>query len=169
MISDGCSDANGGVLIKRVGQHLLPPPQAWGLWWPGPSVAAPRTGNRHIDLVWPPRSRLSLGHGAPGSVVWMRMSGRTARAHGDAGTLELLADRAQVNAQFGTDLTQGPALAVQVGRTLNVHGRHRNESQPDPLSTNRMLCQISKNIASAGSRRRARQLLGSHGTCRTSP
>ena len=36
--------------------------------------------------------------------------------------LELLADRAPMNAQLGTDLAQGPALGVQVGCTLNVHG-----------------------------------------------
>jgi hypothetical protein len=41
---------------------------------------------------------------------------------GDAGTLELLADRAPMNAQLGTDLAQGPTLGVQVSRTLNVHG-----------------------------------------------
>ena len=50
------------------------------------------------------------------------MSRRTAATHGDAGTLELLADRAPMNAQLGTDLAQGPALGVQVGCTLNVHG-----------------------------------------------
>jgi hypothetical protein len=33
------------------------------------------------------------------------------------------------DAQLGTDLAQGPALAVQVGCTLNVHERHGNESQ----------------------------------------
>jgi hypothetical protein len=50
------------------------------------------------------------------------MRRRTARTHGDAGTSELLADRAPMNAQLGTDLAQGPALCVQVRRTLNVHG-----------------------------------------------
>jgi hypothetical protein len=50
------------------------------------------------------------------------MSGRTARPHGDAGTVELFADRAPVNAQLGTDPAQGPALAVQVGCSLDVHG-----------------------------------------------
>ena len=50
MISDGCTDANRKVLVKRVGEHLLPTAQAWGLWRPGPPVAAPGTGNRHIDL-----------------------------------------------------------------------------------------------------------------------
>jgi hypothetical protein len=32
-----------------------------------------------------------------------------------------LADRAPMNAQLGTDLTEGPTLDVQVGCTLNVH------------------------------------------------
>jgi hypothetical protein len=32
-----------------------------------------------------------------------------------------------MNAQLGTDLAKGPILAVQVGCTLNVHGRHRND------------------------------------------
>jgi hypothetical protein len=50
------------------------------------------------------------------------MCGRTAGTDGDADLLELLADRAPVNAQLGTDLAPGPALSVQVGCTLNVHG-----------------------------------------------
>jgi hypothetical protein len=49
------------------------------------------------------------------------MSGSTARTHSDAGTLELLADRAPMNAQLSTNLAQRPALGVQVGCTLNVH------------------------------------------------
>jgi hypothetical protein len=49
------------------------------------------------------------------------MSGRTAATRGDAGTLELLADYAPMNAQLVTDLAQGPALGVQVGGTVNVH------------------------------------------------
>ena len=49
------------------------------------------------------------------------MCGRTAATHGDAGTLEPLADCAPMNAQLGPDLAQGPALAVQVGRAVNVH------------------------------------------------
>jgi hypothetical protein len=48
------------------------------------------------------------------------MSGAAA-THGDASPTKLLADRGPGNAQLGTDLPQGPALAVQVGRTLNVH------------------------------------------------
>jgi hypothetical protein len=50
MISDGRSDANGKVLLKRVGEHLLPTAKAWRVRRPGPSMAAPGTGNRHIDL-----------------------------------------------------------------------------------------------------------------------
>jgi hypothetical protein len=49
------------------------------------------------------------------------MSWRTAATHGDAGVAELMAHGGPGNAQLGTDLTQGPALAVEVGRTLNVH------------------------------------------------
>jgi hypothetical protein len=40
------------------------------------------------------------------------MGRRPAATHGDAGTLELLADRAPMNAQLGTDLAQGPSLGV---------------------------------------------------------
>ena len=50
MISDGGTDTNGKVLVKCVGENLLPTAQAWGLWRPGPPVTAPDTGNRHIDL-----------------------------------------------------------------------------------------------------------------------
>jgi hypothetical protein len=35
MISDGCTDAKCKVLVKGVGEHLLPPAQAWGLREPG--------------------------------------------------------------------------------------------------------------------------------------
>jgi hypothetical protein len=37
---------------------------------------------------------------------------RAAATRGDAGVLELLADRAPLNAQFGTGLAQGPAVGV---------------------------------------------------------
>jgi hypothetical protein len=50
------------------------------------------------------------------------MSGRAAATHGDASATKLLADRSRGNAQLGTDLAQGPAQGVQVGRTVNVHG-----------------------------------------------
>ena len=51
MISDGRSDANRKVLIKRVCERLLPAAQAWRLWWTGSPVAAPGTRNRHVDLL----------------------------------------------------------------------------------------------------------------------
>ena len=54
------------------------------------------------------------------------MRRRTARTHGDAGTSELLADRAQMNAQLSTDLAEGPGP----GRTSGPHAqrppRHGN-------------------------------------------
>jgi hypothetical protein len=49
------------------------------------------------------------------------MSARTIRTHTDARTLELLADRGPMDAQLGSDLAKGPTLAVQVGRTLDIH------------------------------------------------
>ena len=96
MISDGCTNANRKVLVKGVGEHLLPTAQAWGLWRPGPPVAAPRTGNRHIDLfcyLIPGQALVTqlqdlLGGGG--------MSGRTAATHGDAGATKLLAHRRPV-------------------------------------------------------------------------
>ena len=121
MISDGRSYANRKVLVQCVCEHLLPTAQARWLRRPGPLVAAPRAGDRHIDLfryLIPGQALIAqlndlLGGGG--------MGGRSARTHGDAGTLELLADRAPVNAQLGTDLAQGPTLSVQVGRSPNVH------------------------------------------------
>jgi hypothetical protein len=50
------------------------------------------------------------------------MSGRSAATPHDAGPLEPLAHRAPMSAQRRTDLAEGPALGVQVGCTLNVHG-----------------------------------------------
>jgi hypothetical protein len=121
MISDGCSYANGKVVVKHIGENLLPSAQSGRPGRPGPSVATPGTRNRHIDLP---------GHLIPGqaSVTQLpdllgrgRVSG-SAVTHGDAGLLKLLADGAPMNTQFGTDLTQASTLGVQVGRTLNVHG-----------------------------------------------
>ena len=62
MISDGCSDANGKVLVKHVSEHLQP--TARGGEFAGTSGAAPGTGNRHIDM---------LGRPAPGQ-AWSRSS-----------------------------------------------------------------------------------------------
>jgi hypothetical protein len=50
MIGDGCSYANRKVLIKSVGENLLPTAQAWRFWRSDPLIAAPDTGNGHIDL-----------------------------------------------------------------------------------------------------------------------
>jgi hypothetical protein len=50
-----------------------------------------------------------------------RTDRRSTATHGDAGPLELLADRAPMNAQLWTDLAQGPILGVQVGCTPNIH------------------------------------------------
>jgi hypothetical protein len=122
MISDRRPYADREVLVKGVGENLLPSTQSWRFGRSGPPVATPCTGDRHADLFC---------HLIPGQALVTKlhyqlrgggMSGRTAATHGDAGPLELWADRAPVNAQLGTYLAQGPALAIQVGCTLNVHG-----------------------------------------------
>jgi hypothetical protein len=126
MIGDGCTYANRKVLVKRIVENLLPTAQACRLWRPGPSVAAPGTGNGHIAL---------FGHRIPGHALVTQLHDLiggggmcgSAASHGDAGTTQLIADRARREIQLGTDLAQGPALGVQVRRTLNVHARHRNE------------------------------------------
>jgi hypothetical protein len=41
---------------------------------------------------------------------------------GSSGFPKLFADRAPMKSQLSSDLAQSPALDVQVGRTLNVHG-----------------------------------------------
>jgi hypothetical protein len=41
MISNGCTDANGKVLVKCISENLLPTAQRWGLWRPSPAIAAP--------------------------------------------------------------------------------------------------------------------------------
>ncbi len=121
MISDSRPDINRNVLIKRVGENLLPTAQAWGLWRPGPPVATPGTGNSHIDLLcylWPGQALITK---LKDLLRGCRMSRSTAATQSDAGTLELLADRAPVNAQLGTDLAQAPTLGVQVGCRFNLH------------------------------------------------
>jgi len=51
MISDSCTDADREVLVKRVGENLLPTAQAWEPRRPSPPVATPRAGDRHVDLL----------------------------------------------------------------------------------------------------------------------
>ena len=60
------------------------------------------------------------------------MCGRTERRMVTPARRELIADRGLREAQLGSDLAQGPALGVQVGRTLKIQCAHRNESQRDP-------------------------------------
>jgi hypothetical protein len=122
VISDGCANANGKVLIKGVGENLLPAAQAWGLGRPGPPVAAPGTRNRHMDLLcylWPGQALVTK---LQDLLCRSGVSLRTTATHSDASPLELLADSAPMNAQLGTDLAQGSTLGVQVGCTLDVHG-----------------------------------------------
>jgi hypothetical protein len=97
MIRYGCSYANGDVLIKCVGENLLPTAQRRALWRPGSTVTAPRAGNRHINLLCnlvPGQAFVAqlqdlLGGGG---MSW------SAATHGDASTTQTVADRAPVNA-----------------------------------------------------------------------
>ena len=50
MISDGRSDTNSKVLVKGVGEHLLPTAQAWGRRLMCSPVATPRTRTSHTHL-----------------------------------------------------------------------------------------------------------------------
>jgi hypothetical protein len=72
MISDGCTDTNRKVLVEGVGENLLPTAQTWGFGRPCLPVAAPCTGNRHIDLFCDLRPGQALGHAAPESAGWRR-------------------------------------------------------------------------------------------------
>jgi hypothetical protein len=71
------------------------------------------------------------------------MSRRRAPTHGDAGTLELLADRAPMNAQLGTDLAQRPALGVQLGCTLDIHRATVATRSRIGLSPKHLWCQVA--------------------------
>ena len=117
MISDGCTDTNCRVLVKRIGENLLPTAQTWGLGRPGLPVAAPGTGNGHIDL---------LGHLAPGQALVTQLQdllggggvSRRAATRGYAGAMELLADSAPMNAQLGTDLVMTVSRSRDEGQQL---------------------------------------------------
>jgi hypothetical protein len=121
VIGNGCSYANGKVLVEGVGENLLPSAQSGRLWRPGPAIAAPGTGNRHIDL---------LGHLIPGQALVTQLQdllgggwicGWTGATDSDPGTAKPQAHRGRDEAQLCTDLTKGPALGVQVGCTFDVH------------------------------------------------
>jgi hypothetical protein len=60
VIIDHCSDANRKVLVKGLGENLLPTAQRLVVGRPGPPVSAPCAGNRHIDLC---------GHLSPGQAL----------------------------------------------------------------------------------------------------
>ena len=64
-------DSNRQVLVKGVGENLLPTAQAWGLWPPGPPVATPGPGNRHIDL---------FGHLIPRQALFTKLHDLLCRA-----------------------------------------------------------------------------------------
>jgi hypothetical protein len=111
MISGHRSDANGKVLLKCVGESLLPPAESRGLGRPGPPVAAPGTGNSHVNLfcyIVPSQTLVTKLQ----DLLCRGRVRRSAATHGDAGLAKLLADRAQMNAQLGTDLAEGPTLGV---------------------------------------------------------
>jgi hypothetical protein len=82
-------------------------------------------GSRHRKPsdrpVWPPHSRSPMITQLQDLLRRGRTDRRSTATHGDAGPLELLADRAPMNAQLWTDLAQGPILGVQVGCTPNIH------------------------------------------------
>jgi hypothetical protein len=50
MICNGCPYANGEVLVKGVGENLLPTTQGRGLGRPGPPVPAPSARYSQTDL-----------------------------------------------------------------------------------------------------------------------
>jgi hypothetical protein len=119
---DGCSYANRKVLIKGVGENLLPPAESGRLCRPRPSVAAPGARNCHID----PSCHLVPSQAFVAKLKDLLRGGgmrrRTAATHDDTSPTKLLAHWGRGNAQLGTDLAQAPTLGVQVGCTLNVHG-----------------------------------------------
>ena len=129
MISDGRPDAKCKVLIKCVGKNPLPTAQTWPFGWPGSLIAAPGTGNRHIDLFC---------YLIPGQALVTKlkdllrggwMSGSTAPTHSDAGTTKLLADRALVKrpARHRSGAGSSPG---RTGRLRAEHPRrYRNGSQ----------------------------------------
>jgi hypothetical protein len=112
MISDRRPDTNRKVLIKGVGENLLPTAQSGRLWRPGLSVAAPCTGNGHIDLFCHLIPAQALLTQLEDLLCGGRVSGRAAATHSDAGTPKLMANGGPGNAQLGTDLAEGPALGV---------------------------------------------------------
>jgi hypothetical protein len=85
MINDGRSDHNRKVLVESVGKNLLPTAKPWRPWQPGPLVAAPGTGNGHVD----PFCHLIPGQALVTQLQYLLcrggMSGRSAVTHGHPG------------------------------------------------------------------------------------
>jgi hypothetical protein len=91
MISYGRTNANRKVLIKCLGENLLPTAQTWLFGWQGSLVAAPGTGNSHIDLLCYLGPGQAMVAKLKDLLRGTRMSGGTAPTHGDAGTTKLMA------------------------------------------------------------------------------
>jgi hypothetical protein len=121
MINNGRSNADRKVLVKRLCEDLLPTAQARRLWWPGVPLATPCPGNCHVDLF----CHFSPGQTLVAQVEDLLGGGWVFRwadgTHGDTGATKMIVDYVRLNAQLGADLAQGPALGVQLCRTLNVH------------------------------------------------
>jgi hypothetical protein len=120
MINDGCSYANRKVLIKGVGENLLPTAQRRRLGRPSPTVAAPGTRNGQIDLfchLTPGQASVTQLH----DLLCRRRVRRSAATHSNPGAAELVADRGHREAQLGGDLAQTPTLGIQLGCMLKVH------------------------------------------------
>jgi hypothetical protein len=106
MIGDGRSDTDGKVLVKGVGENLLPTTRALGFRRLRPPVAAPSTGNSHTDLfrdLIPAQALVTEFHDL---LCRGGMSLRAAATQGDASTVKLMAHGSPGNAQLGTDLAQ---------------------------------------------------------------
>jgi hypothetical protein len=122
MISDGCTDANGQVPIKGVSENPLPTAGTYGLWRPCLLVATPCTRASHACLFCDFCPAQVLVTKLQNLLCGGEASRRAAATHGDTSPTKLLAHRGPGNAQLGTDLPQGPALGLQVGCTLGIHG-----------------------------------------------
>jgi hypothetical protein len=70
MISDGRSDGDREMLVKRVGEHLLPAAESGRLRRPGPCGSGSMRRRPSCRPARPPHSRSGPGDAAPGSVVW---------------------------------------------------------------------------------------------------
>jgi hypothetical protein len=70
MISDRCSDTNRKVLVKGVGENLLPTAQAWGTLAAGLSGSGSTHRTPSYRRALRSQARSGPGHAAPGSILW---------------------------------------------------------------------------------------------------